>query len=168
MKNTRKIFASIYRQPIGFSVKRNGTCRIFECNNRRHITTKSKLRSGNQFWSYILFVIYLTYVFRIIFPVLDYVIQYKYITEELCIEKDNPDNDCHGSCYLSKEIEREVNPNSDGKTVIIDFIKIPHIMFQVIANFDDNHQNIKYFLVQKNIIEYSSKPQTPPPQISFC
>lgn len=116
----------------------------------------------------ILFVIYLTYVLRIIFPVLDYVIQYKYITEELCIEKDNPDNDCHGSCYLSKEIEREVNPNSDGKIVVIDFIKIPHLMFHLSANFYDNPQNIKYFLIQKNIIEHSLKPQTPPPQISFC
>ncbi len=120
-------------------------------------------------FSLFFFLIYTSYVFRIAFPLIEYVVDYNYISEELCVEKDNPNNDCHGSCYLSKQIEREVNPVSKEKTVIIDFIKLPHLLAESELNILPQNSILEYFTFHNKIINYSSKPLTPPPEsISFC
>ena len=126
------------------------------------------MKNTVKIFSSILFVVYISFVFRIVFPLIDYTINYKYITEELCIERDNPDNNCHGSCYLSSEIEREVNPSSEEKTVVLDFVKIPLLVFSFNNNYFPKTLSIKYLSIQSNILKNSPKPITPPPQIAFC
>ena len=126
------------------------------------------MKNTTKIFASLLFLIYISYVFRVVFPVIDYVIHYKYITEELCIEKDNPNNNCHGSCYLSKEMAREVTPLQKGKTIIIDFIKIPHLIPFLEDKLYANLFSLKYFIIQEKVIKYSSKPLSPPPKQSFC
>ena len=38
-------------------------------------------------------------------PFVDYVINYKYISEELCVNRDKPELHCNGKCHLKKEIK---------------------------------------------------------------
>lgn len=41
----------------------------------------------------------------------EYELNYEFIVKFLCIQKDEPENLCHGSCYLKKNLER--NEESD-------------------------------------------------------
>lgn len=41
-----------------------------------------------------------------IFPVFDYIINYEYITKELCVNKDKPALQCNGKCHLMKELAK--------------------------------------------------------------
>ena len=52
----------------------------------------------------ILAVIMLT---KPLWPVLNYVANYKYIVNELCENRDKPEMHCNGKCYLTKELAKE-------------------------------------------------------------
>ncbi|SEH55118.1 hypothetical protein SAMN02927937_00158 [Paenimyroides aquimaris] len=41
-----------------------------------------------------------------IIPVLEYVVFYDYIKNELCINKDRPELKCNGKCHLMKELAK--------------------------------------------------------------
>lgn len=53
-------------------------------------------------------------------PVADFIFNYGYIIAELCINRDKPELDCKGKCYLKKELaeasEKE-NPISQDRKV---------------------------------------------------
>ena len=42
-----------------------------------------------------------------VIPVFEYVINQDYIAEYLCINKDKPEMDCNGKCYLMQKIQQE-------------------------------------------------------------
>lgn len=48
-----------------------------------------------------------------IFPVLDYVVNYDYISKVLCINKAKPELKCNGKCHLMKELAKA---SEDDKT----------------------------------------------------
>ncbi|MET3034987.1 hypothetical protein ABXT08_02680 [Chryseobacterium sp. NRRL B-14859] len=52
----------------------------------------------------ILFTFYM--VFRPLIPVVEYAVNYDYIKEVLCINKNKPELHCNGKCYLSKELAK--------------------------------------------------------------
>ena len=56
--------------------------------------------------------IMICYVFRPVMPYMEYMINKGYIEKYLCIQKDVPDNSCHGKCYLHKQIQKN---QEDGK-----------------------------------------------------
>ena len=56
--------------------------------------------------------LYLLAMFQPLYPILEYVIHYDYIVEELCENRDKPVSDCHGKCYLGKQLVQE-DTNSD-------------------------------------------------------
>lgn len=60
-------------------------------------------------------------MFKPIFPVVDYVVNYEYIAKELCENKLKPQLKCNGTCQLKKELaqtsENEKPLSSDKKTV---------------------------------------------------
>jgi hypothetical protein len=56
-------------------------------------------------------------------PYMEYMINKGYIEKHLCVQKDVPDNSCHGKCYLHKQIQKsqeegkpEQNNNNRDKT----------------------------------------------------
>lgn len=51
-------------------------------------------------------------VFRPLVPLVEYAVNYEYISGELCINKSNPELHCNGKCYLSKEIAKTNDTNS--------------------------------------------------------
>jgi hypothetical protein len=52
-------------------------------------------------------IIVFTILFRPIFPVVDYVVNYEYISKVLCENKDKPKLKCNGKCHLMKELAKQ-------------------------------------------------------------
>lgn len=64
---------------------------------------------------FVLATVTLTYL-RITGPFIDWLVNYDYIVEELCVEKDEVVNDCCGSCVLTDNLEKVVvEENNDEK-----------------------------------------------------
>ncbi len=51
-------------------------------------------------------------LFKPVLPVVEYVVLYDYIKNELCINKDKPELQCNGKCHLKKEM---ANASDSGK-----------------------------------------------------
>jgi hypothetical protein len=68
----------------------------------------------------IIFIIVLILLIKPILPVLEYVVNYEYISKVLCINKDKPKLHCNGKCHLMKELAKasdaEKPLSSDKKT----------------------------------------------------
>ncbi len=43
-------------------------------------------------------------LFKPLLPIAEYLLNYDYITKELCVDKNKIDNTCKGKCYLSKKM----------------------------------------------------------------
>jgi len=52
-------------------------------------------------------IIALTLFLKPIFPVIEYVVNYDYITKVLCVNKDKSMMHCNGKCHLMKELAKE-------------------------------------------------------------
>ena len=48
-----------------------------------------------------------------ILPVLEYVVNYDYIVNELCENKLKPELKCNGKCHLTKELAKASESNSN-------------------------------------------------------
>lgn len=84
---------------------------------------------------------------RPIVPVIEYNLNYDYISKVLCINKDEPELKCNGKCQLAKEIKKTLPIETSDKQPglpVIDFDKFP------ITYYKSNEQRIKPF-------EYSNK-----------
>ncbi len=60
----------------------------------------------------------LTIFLKPVFPVIDYVVNYHYISTVLCENKDKPKLKCCGKCHLKKELAKASEgekPNSSNK-----------------------------------------------------
>ncbi len=51
-------------------------------------------------------------VFRPLVPLVEYAVNYDYISEVLCVNKSNPELHCNGKCYLKKEIAKTNDTDS--------------------------------------------------------
>lgn len=62
-------------------------------------------------------------------PVMDYMVNYDYIVNTLCENKDKPEMHCNGKCYLTKELAKASEPDgqhpNDGK---ISKTEIPQVL----------------------------------------
>ena len=75
-----------------------------------------------------------------IVPVVDYVVNYDYISKVLCVNKAKPQMHCNGKCHLMKELakaaESEKPISSDKKdsskqeTELLFFLESPKLVFQ--------------------------------------
>ncbi|WP_177761013.1 hypothetical protein [Flavobacterium sp. I3-2] len=55
-------------------------------------------------------------MFKPVFPLASYIIQYDYIVNELCVNRDKPDLKCNGKCHLMKELAKASSENQkEGK-----------------------------------------------------
>ena len=60
-------------------------------------------------FSHILLNIALLVIIQPALPVLEYLIHYDYIANELCENKDLPVSSCHGKCYLGDQVEKQLD-----------------------------------------------------------
>jgi len=54
-------------------------------------------------------------LFKPILPIVEYVVLYDYIKNELCVNKDMPELECNGKCHLKKELAKASNTSENGK-----------------------------------------------------
>jgi hypothetical protein len=65
-----------------------------------------------KFYSVLCLLITLFYLLRPLLPYFEYVINKEYIEKNLCVEKDNPHNSCHGKCYLEEQLKKQAERTS--------------------------------------------------------
>ncbi len=70
-----------------------------------------------------LLLVYGTEILAPLIPFADYFINKKYIEQNLCINRNNPNSHCHGTCHLKKELyllyqSENGKPQQDKKTVL--------------------------------------------------
>ena len=95
-----------------------------------------------------------------ILPVLEYVVNYDYIVNELCENKLKPELKCNGKCHLTKELAKASEGNSDNysdkkitfeQTEIVFFqeikpIEIRQIYFLNETSIGNNYSNLYFHL----------------------
>jgi hypothetical protein len=102
-------------------------------------------------------IIIVSIVLKPILPVLDYIVNYNYISKVLCENKAKPELKCNGKCQLmkslAKESEEEKPINSDKKSnikqevevlffQIIKSLVVKKIYFQKTTTISDNYSNL--------------------------
>jgi len=54
----------------------------------------------------IIFLLALFMLLKPVLPVIDYIVNYEYITKVLCVNKAKPKMKCNGKCHLMKELAK--------------------------------------------------------------
>ena len=60
-------------------------------------------------------------VFKSLLPVVEYVVNYEYISKVLCVNKAKPELQCNGKCHLMKELAKaseNEKPITDKRIVV--------------------------------------------------
>ncbi|MCI4444167.1 MAG: hypothetical protein JHC39_11760 [Lentimicrobium sp.] len=108
----------------------------------------------------ILFLLALFMLLKPVFPVIDYIVNYEYISKVLCVNKDKPKMHCNGKCHLMKELakasENEKPISSDKKNAAqesevlffeeIKSFKITSIYLDDKQKINSNYSNFYSFL----------------------
>ncbi|WP_415325285.1 hypothetical protein [Chryseobacterium sp. MMS23-Vi53] len=73
-------------------------------------------------------------VFRPLVPLVEYAVNYDYISEVLCVNKSNPELHCNGKCYVSKQIAKTnetdsspLNKTKNSGQKLLDIYVLPEI-----------------------------------------
>jgi hypothetical protein len=53
-----------------------------------------------------IFILVIIILFKPVFPIVEYGLNYGYITKMLCINKERPKLHCNGKCYLIKQLAK--------------------------------------------------------------
>ena len=100
-----------------------------------------------------------------IFPVIDYVVNYDYISKVLCINKERPKLNCNGKCYLMKELAKNSeseNPVSNNKKIVsqetvivfceeINTFTLTPIYFQKNKRANSNYSNLYSYKISNAV-----------------
>ena len=105
---------------------------------------------------------------RSLLPYLDYFVNYEYISEVLCINKEKPMSTCNGKCYLSQQLkEAQQTEKQDKKIPTVEQERIPMIVynselpkFLIIVSEAKKYFQFYQFLIK----DLSISPPTPPPK----
>lgn len=108
----------------------------------------------------ILFLLALFMLLKPVLPVIDYIVNYEYISKVLCVNKAKPKMQCNGKCHLMKELaktsENEKPISSDKKIASheleilffedIKSFKITSIYFDKKQIVNNNYSDLYYYL----------------------
>ena len=105
----------------------------------------------------------------------DYVVNYKHISQDLCINKDKPWMHCHGKCYLKKEIKKVMgDENPDNKKTTIPALKLKEYADYYRINLLRKYyfkltfqQKKQILIIQKTFKGYLPDMIKPPPIFHF-
>jgi hypothetical protein len=105
---------------------------------------------------------------RPLLPYLDYFLNYEYISEVLCINKEKPMSICNGKCYLSQKLkEAQKTEKQDKKIPTIEQERIPMIVYnseipKFLKTVSEAKQNSEFY--QFPVKDLFISPPTPPPK----
>lgn len=101
--------------------------------------------------SVFLFAIFM--LLKPVLPVLEYVVFYDYIKNELCENKDQKELECNGQCHLSKELSKAADTTTDGKTKSVVTVE-SNVVFCQDMNFE--FQVPTQYVIETKFIHYYS------------
>lgn len=95
-----------------------------------------------------------------ILPVLDYIVNYEYISKVLCVNKDKPKMHCNGKCHLMRELakaeesEKPISSDKKGNSQTIEVLffqevktfQITDIFFQSAMKTNAEYSNLYFYL----------------------
>ncbi|MEO8235259.1 MAG: hypothetical protein ABI549_07575 [Flavobacterium sp.] len=106
-----------------------------------------------------LFILTLFMLLKPILPVVEYVVNYDYITKVLCVNKETPIMGCNGKCYLISQLAKSSDtekPISDKRIIVkevevlffqeikeVVFLKTSFLQTQVL---NSNYSNLYNYL----------------------
>ena len=114
----------------------------------------------------ILIIVILSIFLKPILPVIDYIVNYDYIANELCENKAKPELKCNGKCHLMKELakasedEKPINSDKkDNSKQEIEFLfcnEVTEINFRQIyfhnkTSIGDNYANLYFHSVSCSV-----------------
>ncbi len=82
-----------------------------------------------------------------IVPLMEYIVFYDYIKNELCVNKDKTELNCNGKCYLAKQLAKASEKEKDGHEKKTFSIETNIVFYQDISknvgfqNFNINPNN---------------------------
>lgn len=89
-----------------------------------------------------------------VIPVLDYIINYDYITKELCENRAKPQMHCNGKCHLMKELAKAAEDEKPASQKKSQHQEIEVLFCETVIDFSFSTNNIVVF--SKNITGYSN------------
>ena len=98
-----------------------------------------------------LFILTLFILLKPFLPIVEYVVNYEYISKVLCVNKETPIMGCDGKCYLMSQLAKSAEdekPISDKKVIVKDveilfFQEIKQVVF------------LKTIINQKSILNFN-------------
>jgi hypothetical protein len=79
-----------------------------------------------------------------VFPVFDYLVNYEYISTQLCENIEKPKLECNGKCYLAKELakasESDKGTSPDKKSKVK--FEVELLFFELISNHNNLFNSI--------------------------
>ena len=101
-------------------------------------------------------------------PFLDYFVNYEYISEVLCINKEKPMSTCKGKCYLSQQLkEAQDSEKQDKNLAVVEQERILMIIYNSqLPNFLETVSNSQeeYEFYPFSVKNLFISPPTPPPK----
>jgi len=126
----------------------------------------------NFIFGLIFLLLYLTVFVRPLVPIMIYYANYEYISTELCENKDKPEMECNGRCYL-KALQKRIAPIEQEKpvttvpvTMEVPLFTVNFEVFKVTTPIDYKKCTTPNFSKHFVISEYSSSIFRPPESIS--
>lgn len=98
---------------------------------------------------YLFVLLYIVAMLRPIAPLVEYVINYDYISKVLCINKDKPELSCNGKCHLMKKLAQQ--QEDDFNSLRINMKEYP-VGFVSLLEFSSNKSEIN--IKRKNLFSY--------------
>jgi hypothetical protein len=101
----------------------------------------------------LVFIILIAILLKPIFPVIDYMVNYEYISEVLCENKAKPMMHCNGKCHLMKELantnenDKQAPSDKKGYTPVLELLFFQEINTYSLATFcflDTENRNYNY------------------------
>lgn len=117
----------------------------------------------------LLSVVYLSAINAKLIAWVEYNVNYDYIVKFLCIQKDEPENLCHGSCHLKENLEKNEEQN---KPIEKQNRELPNYSISLhIENIKSENEDLysktqNYItLASNNIPSNIIEPDSPPPKL---
>ncbi|MGI9531034.1 hypothetical protein [Lutimonas sp.] len=99
--------------------------------------------------THLLLNLYLLVLIQPALPVLEYLINYDYIVNELCENREKPILTCNGKCYLGDQVEKSLERGTEDQKPLP-----PQIEFKEFVSLQAsaNQQQASFELVAKQVI----------------
>lgn len=100
------------------------------------------------------FIVVVMMLIKPIMPVLDYIINYDYIANELCVNKAKPQMHCNGKCHLMKELAKAAEEGKTPSHKKSSHTEVEVLFCEILTEFSFKSSQILPFV--KNETEYTN------------